>query len=377
MDFFISNIVSIVVGSIVATILLSQFFKKSVFVRVGIIWLINLFVLMFTVGLRYKFYDGSTIASILIPTFNIAFSAVCFYAASIVVVKPLYKAVEKLQILADGDLTIRSEQELAHDKNDIGLLHLSTDKLKENLTQILIDINGNISYLQSSGEQLQNTSNLMSRGAVMQASSIEEISSSMEQMVSNIHQSTESAKKAENVALETKIGVVASSEASVQANEYSNLINSKIKIVRDIASQTNILALNAAVEAARAGVHGKGFAVVASEVRKLAERAAISAQEIEEISFKLKDSSDKAGALLGNVVPKVQENLTLIRNIANAGVEQSLGAGQISNSIMQLNEIAQQNATSSELMSKDANQFITQANQLRDAIRYFELNVHK
>ncbi|MDY0278981.1 MAG: methyl-accepting chemotaxis protein [Salinivirgaceae bacterium] len=374
MGFFISNFISIVAAIIAATFLLTRFFRKSVFIRVGIIWLINLLVLMFTVGLRYKFFDGNVVAGIVIPLFNILFSLVCFYAGSIVVVQPLFKAVGKLQQLSDGDLTLKSDHELANNKNDVGMLHLSTDKLKDNLVRIMIDISGNINYLHNSGSQLQDTSLQMSEGSTQQATSIEEISSSMEEMVSNIHQSSEFAKRAERMALDTETSVVSSTQASEQANIYSDVISEKIKIVRDIASQTNILALNAAIEAARAGEHGKGFAVVAAEVRKLAERASSSSHEIEEVAGLLKNSSDNTGNMLNALIPKVQENLKLIRDIANASVEQSAGASQINNAIVQLNEVAQQNATNGVKMAKDAEQFIIQANELQETINYFNFN---
>jgi methyl-accepting chemotaxis protein len=377
MSFFVANLVSIVAASIAATWLLNKYFKKSVFVRVGIIWTINLLVLMLSVGIRYKFYDGHPVVSVLSPLFNILFSMLCFYVASVVVVKPLFNAVKKLDQLAEGDLNVITEKEHLHDKNDIGMLHLATDKLKVNLRKIIGDIQGNIEYLHSSGGQLQETSSHMSQGASQQASSIEEISSSMEQMVSNIQQSSDYAKEAEKIATETEQGVVIGVKASSEAMEFTTQISEKIKIVRDIASQTNILALNAAVEAARAGEHGKGFAVVAAEVRKLAERAAASAQEIEDISNKLKAASDAASVKLNGVVPKVENNLKLIREIAAASIEQSQGAHQINNAITQLNQVAQQNAASSEEMASGAEEFINQAEQLRDTISYFILDDQK
>ncbi len=377
MNFFIANLVSIVAASLAATWLLNKYFKRSVFVRVGIIWLINLLILMLSVGIRYKFYDGDPVVSVISPLINILVSMLCFYLASIVVVKPLFNAVKKLEQLAGGDLTVETEKKLLHEKDDIGMLHTATEKLKTNLQKIIGEIQGNIEYLHSSGGQLQETSTQMSQGASQQASSIEEISSSMEQMVSNIQQSSDFSKEAEKIATETEHGVISGVKASQEAMEFTTQISEKIKIVRDIASQTNILALNAAVEAARAGEQGKGFAVVAAEVRRLAERAAASAQEIEDISNKLKAASDIASAKLTDVVPKVENNLRLIREIAAASIEQSQGAHQINNAITQLNQVAQQNAASSEEMASDAEEFINQAEQLRETISYFAIDDKK
>jgi methyl-accepting chemotaxis protein len=198
----------------------------------------------------------------------------------------------------------------------------------------------------------------------------------MEQMASNIDQTSANAQEAEKVALETEKGVVEGVNAAAAAMGYTNQIGEKITIIRDIAFQTNILALNAAVEAARAGEHGKGFAVVAAEVRKLAERSAQSAQEIENMSNKLKESSDEANKKLNAVIPKVKNNLKLIQEISAASMEQASGADQVNNAIQQLNRIVQQNAAASEELATNADEMKTFARQLIEEISFFKVDEH-
>ncbi len=116
MTFFVSNFISIVAAGTAAAILPSSFFKKSTFVKVGIVWLINLLFLMFTIGVKYKFFDGNTPVNILFTIVNIAFSVVCFYYGSIKVVRPLAKAVEKLNELAEGNLSVDVDTQCVNPK---------------------------------------------------------------------------------------------------------------------------------------------------------------------------------------------------------------------------------------------------------------------
>ena len=196
----------------------------------------------------------------------------------------------------------------------------------------------------------------------------------MEQMASNIDQTTSNAQEAEKVAIETEKGVIDGVNAASDAMDYTNQIGEKITIIRDIAFQTNILALNAAVEAARAGEHGKGFAVVAAEVRKLAERSAQSAQEIENMSNRLKQASDEANQKLSNVIPKVKNNLKLIQEISAASLEQSSGAEQVNNAIQLLNRIVQQNAAASEELATNADEMKLLAQTLTNEISFFKVD---
>jgi methyl-accepting chemotaxis protein len=205
-----------------------------------------------------------------------------------------------------------------------------------------------------------------------QASSTEQISSSMEEMAANIDQTSENTKLAEDVAVETEVGVVDGVNAANNALQLVGQISERIVVIRDISFQTNILALNAAVEAARAGEHGKGFAVVAAEVRKLAERSASSAQDIEAMANKLRDASDKANEKLKNIIPKVKDNLKLIQEISASTLEQSSGAEQVNNAIQNLNKTVQDNASMSEELASSAEEVKRQSEKLAETISFFK-----
>lgn len=373
MNFFVSNLISLSAALIAAAFLLNRFFKDSIFARVGVIWLINLLFIMFTIGIKYKFYDGNTLVNLIIMMINILVSVVCFYYGSITVVKPLREAVGKLQRLADGDLDVRISKLKVDEKKDLGKLIAASDTIKSSLSQVVKEINTNVDQLTSQGVHLNKASHQLSTSANNQATSLEEISSSMEEMVANIQQNTDNAKETATISENISSGIKEVGISSKESLESIRVIADKINIINEIAFQTNILALNAAVEAARAGEQGKGFAVVATEVRKLAERSKLAADEIVALAENSVRVTENSSSKLDTLIVDIVKTTDLVKGITSASSEQSSGAVQINNGIQQLNNNTQLNVSASEDMASGSEKLNDLAEQLQRIISYFKI----
>jgi methyl-accepting chemotaxis protein len=284
----------------------------------------------------------------------------------------LVSAVNTLDELANGNLEIKIEKSQVDENKDLGKLVKASEKIQDNLTRVVTEINNNVGNLSVTGKRLNDVSQQLSMGASAQASSVEEVSSSMEEMVANIQQNTSNAQQTEKIAHSISEGIQKVGASSKESLNSIKVIADKINIINEIAFQTNILALNAAVEAARAGEQGRGFSVVAAEVRKLAERSKIAADEIVALASESVRVTENSSELLDTLIPEIVKTASLVQEISNASMEQSAGADQINNAIQQLNNVTQQNVSASEEMASGSQQLNEFAGQLKEIIRYFK-----
>jgi methyl-accepting chemotaxis protein len=285
--------------------------------------------------------------------------------------RPLMEAVSVSNRLAEGDL--RTEIKLAG-QDEVGQLLAAMKNMVDRLRTVAGDVQAAAEGVSQGSQQLSATSTQMSQGATEQASSIEEISSSMEEMASNVKQNADNASQTETIAVKAATDAKEGGAAVGKTVQAMKEIAAKISIIEEISRQTNLLALNAAIEAARAGEHGKGFAVVASEVRKLAERSQRAAGEITELSGASVKVAERAGELLGKILPDVQKTAELVQEISAASREQDGGLEQINKAIQQLDQVSQNNAAASEETSSTAEELASQAEQMHGIIGFFKLD---
>ncbi|MDH4191180.1 MAG: methyl-accepting chemotaxis protein [Betaproteobacteria bacterium] len=278
-------------------------------------------------------------------------------------------AAEIVRQVADGNLNIRINMR----DNDRSSLLYAMRGMVERLTQTVSEVRGAADALTSAAEEVSATAQSMSQASSEQAASVEETSASIEQMTASITQNGENAKVTDGMAVQTSRQASEGGSAVEQTVEAMKQIAKRIDIIDDIAYQTNLLALNAAIEAARAGEHGKGFAVVAGEVRKLAERSQVAAQEIGEMAGSSVAVAEKAGRFLGEIVPAIKKTSDLVQEISAASEEQSSSVGQINTSMVQLNQITQQNASSSEELAATAEEMSSQAENLQQLVGFFKV----
>jgi len=194
---------------------------------------------------------------------------------------------EYLEHMAEGNLAINDVREY---KGDFVSISNSLNMILESMNSVLGDINTSSDQVSIGSKQVSDGSQALSQGATEQASSVEELTASVSEVASLTKENASSANTANELTLTVKDSAELGNkhmaemlQAMEEINDSSNNISKIIKVIDDIAFQTNILALNAAVEAARAGQHGKGFAVVAEEVRNLAARSAEAAKNTTEL----------------------------------------------------------------------------------------------
>jgi methyl-accepting chemotaxis protein len=286
-------------------------------------------------------------------------------------IKPIKKAVDLARQIAGGNLTATIE---VNRDDEIGVLTSALQEMVVKLKDIIGNVISGADNIAAASQQLSSTSQALSEGASEQAASVEEVSTTIEQMTSNIEQNSQNAGQTEKISQLAFDGMNEVANHAGQAVVAERTIADKIKIINDIAFQTNILALNAAVEAARAGEHGRGFAVVAAEVRKLAERSKVAADEIISLSAKSLDLAEGAGKRMIEIMPELEKTTRMVQEISAASSEQSNGSMQINSAIQQLNIVAQQNVAASEQISTSAEQMAAQAEQLQELIAYFKMD---
>jgi X-X-X-Leu-X-X-Gly heptad repeat protein len=233
--------------------------------------------------------------------------------------------------------------------------------------------------------QIADGAQALASGATEQAASIEELSSSMAEIAEKTKHNAEIAEKTAALADEIKGNAEKGSRqmedmiaAVKDINQSSIDIGKVIKVIDDIAFQTNILALNAAVEAARAGQHGKGFAVVSDEVRNLAAKSAVAAKDTESLIANSMEKSkmgvniaENTAASLSEIVSGINESSALITDIAASSDEQSQAIAQINSGIDQVATVVQHNSATSEQSAAAAEEMRQQAHSLEGLIAQF------
>ncbi len=256
--------------------------------------------------------------------------------------------------------------------------------LIKKLQSIADEIMRSADEVSSASTMVSTSSQTLAGGASTQAISIQEFSTSLEEMSSMTKRNADNAQQASRLMskdAKASHGIISQRmalmqevvTASVRAGEETAKI---IKTIDEIAFQTNLLALNAAVEAARAGEAGSGFAIVAEEVRNLALRATAAAKTtatlIDGSTAKIHEAStlfEQINGELSNNHRITEQVTTLVGEVAAASQEQAQGIQQINVAVTRMDDVVQQNASSAEESASAAEQLNAQSLQMKGTVR--------
>jgi len=284
--------------------------------------------------------------------------------------------------IADGDLTTT-----VHALSEEDSIANSMQRTLDNLNTMFGEINSASNQVSTGSKQIADGAQSLAQGSTEQAASVEELSASIGEIAQKTKENATMAERAATLASTIMQNAERGSSqmgdmttAVHEINQASQSISKVIKVIDDIAFQTNILALNAAVEAARAGQHGKGFAVVAEEVRNLAAKSAEAAKDTGGL---IQNSMEKAelGARiagetaesLADIVSGINESSQIVGEIARSSEEQALGITQINTGIDQVAQVVQQNSATAQQSAAASEQMSSQSSMLEELISQFKL----
>ncbi len=294
----------------------------------------------------------------------------------------LNNKVELAEQIAEGDLS--ADIDLASHADTLGK---ALQAMTENLNQVFENIVIHAGKIATASKELNSSSQTISQGASQQASSIEQITVSSNEIgaqskanAGNAFKANELVENAQNSVLKGNQHMKEMVSAMQDINDSSQEIAKIIKVIDEIAFQTNLLALNAAVEAARAGKYGKGFAVVADEVRNLASRATEAAKNtsilIEDSIPKVANGISKADQT-ASVLREIEENVSTVTSIVNeiniASKDQAEAILEINKGLDQIGEITQNNAANTQETASIAMELTNRSVEMKEMLGQFTL----
>ena len=327
-------------------------------------------------------------------------AAVLFLAAAIAwlltrgITGPLKQAVAIAEKVASGDL--RSKIEVTS-KDETGALLTAISTMQDNLKALIGNVQRDVGAVSASASQLAVAADELSGSTASQNEAVSSTAASVEELTVSISQMSDSAQLAQDVVeatvkvsdsgldmgnkvsrdigdIDRSVSEFAQQMQALQGQAAE--IGTVVKLIKEIADQTNLLALNAAIEAARAGEQGRGFAVVADEVRKLAERTGGATNEIQKTIEAIQSNMGSAGNLLENVKSRVDNGVATIadlisplQTLQSQAERAATGLRELTNATREQRQASEQIARSTEKIAASAEENHASISQSRDTSR--------
>ena len=259
--------------------------------------------------------------------------------------------------------------------------------MQRSLSNIVREVDGSLAQVRPAAARIASGSGSLAGRTEQQAASLQQTAASMEEITSTVEQNADNARQAQVLADDAASEVRHCGQAMQHVVERMDSISASsakiaaiIKVIDDIAFQTNILALNASVEAARAGEHGRGFAVVANEVRSLATRSAAAADEVRQLIEESRQQVlggeaevQQAERTIETVVASVLRLNDIMNEIAAASREQSAGIELVNSAVAQMDDVTQRNAGLVQESAQSAQTLHAQVAELANVVGVLRL----
>jgi len=295
--------------------------------------------------------------------------------------RPLSSLAADAARLGGGDLTVRVP---VTSRDEVGALAVAFNGMADQISGIVVqlkrataDVKDAVGHVQGESRQVQTGSEAQSDAASRVAAALEEVTVSLRCVADNAHDSEDLSKRTDDLSAHGQaVAVRAAEETTAIAtavrdtaqsigmlSRRSEEISQVVKVIKDIADQTNLLALNAAIEAARAGEQGRGFAVVADEVRKLAERTSQATVEIGEMINAIQRETDGAVSGMRAGSERVDEGVRLVREAVTALAEIRDAAGQSLDKAVEITRAMDEQSAAGNEISRNVERIATMADE--------------